>query len=96
MTHRLKNFDRVLSQLAGVGGDHEARIAGLLADAVVGGIRIGIFGAVIIGVIGAFLGNWLFAQLHIRIAANSLIVSIITAFVGAVILLLFLRGLRRA
>ncbi len=71
-------------------------VAGLLADALVGGVRIGIIGAIVIGVIGAFLGNWLFAQLHIRIAANSLLVSIITAFVGSVILLLLLRGIRRA
>jgi uncharacterized membrane protein YeaQ/YmgE (transglycosylase-associated protein family) len=71
-------------------------IAGLLADALVGGLRIGVLGAIIVGIIGAFLGDWVFDQLNITIAADPLLVSIITAFVGAVILLLLLRGLRRA
>jgi uncharacterized membrane protein YeaQ/YmgE (transglycosylase-associated protein family) len=71
-------------------------IAGILADALVGGVRLGFLGATIIGIIGAFLGNWLFTQLHIRIAANPFLVSIITAFVGSVILLFLFRGIRRA
>ncbi len=70
-------------------------IAGLLADALVGRSRIGIVGAIVIGIIGAFLGSWLFRVLGITIAANPFLVSIITAFVGAVILLLLLRGLMR-
>ncbi len=71
-------------------------IAGLLADALVGGLRLGILGSIVIGMIGAFLGNWLFSLLNIRIPASPLIVSIVTAFVGSVILMLFLRGIRRA
>ena len=70
-------------------------VAGVLADAVVGGMRIGLIGAIIIGIIGAFIGTWLFGQLNINIRANEIIVTVIEAFVGAVILLLVLRLVRR-
>jgi uncharacterized membrane protein YeaQ/YmgE (transglycosylase-associated protein family) len=69
-------------------------IAGLLADAFVRGIRIGLVGAVVVGVLGAILGGWLFAQLGISLGTG-ILGEIIVAFVGAVILLLLMRGLRR-
>ena len=70
-------------------------VAGVLADAVVGGMRVGLIGAIIVGIIGAIIGGWLFGQLNINIRANAIIVTVIEAFVGAVILLLILRGVRR-
>ena len=69
-------------------------IAGLLADAVVKKPQVGVVGAVIVGILGAFIGGWLFSVLHIRIAVG-LVGDIITAFAGAVVLLLVLRALRR-
>jgi uncharacterized membrane protein YeaQ/YmgE (transglycosylase-associated protein family) len=69
-------------------------IAGLLADALVKGIRIGLVGAVVVGILGAFIGGWLFGALHISLGAG-FIGETITAFVGAVVLLVVLKLLRR-
>jgi uncharacterized membrane protein YeaQ/YmgE (transglycosylase-associated protein family) len=69
-------------------------IAGLLADAFVKGIRVGLVGAVIVGILGALIGGWLFSQLGISLGAG-IVGDIIVAFIGAVILLLLMRGMRR-
>ena len=69
-------------------------IAGILADWLVGGIRAGLIGAIIVGILGAFIGGWLFGVLHIS-AGSGFVGEVITALVGAVVLLLLLRGLRR-
>lgn len=68
-------------------------IAGWLAGKVVRGGGFGVIGDMIVGVIGALIGGWLFGKLGI--AAGGLIGAIITAFVGAVILILLLRLIRR-
>ena len=69
-------------------------IAGFLADAVIRGIRLGMLGKIVVGIFGGFLGGWLFGLLNINIASG-ILGQIIYAFVGAVILLLVLRMLRR-
>ena len=69
-------------------------IAGWLAGKVVRGGGFGIVGDMIVGVIGALIGGWLFGKLGI--AAGGLLGAIITAFVGAVILILILRVIKRA
>jgi len=69
-------------------------IAGWLAGRVMRGGGFGVVGDMVVGVIGAFLGGWLFGVLGI--SAGGLLGSIITAFVGAVILILLLRLIRRA
>lgn len=68
-------------------------IAGLLADAVVKGIRIGFLGAIIVGIVGGFLGGWLLGLLNINLGAG-ILGDILTAFIGAVILLFLLRAIR--
>jgi uncharacterized membrane protein YeaQ/YmgE (transglycosylase-associated protein family) len=68
-------------------------IAGWLAGKVVRGGGYGVIGDMVVGVIGALIGGWLFGQLGI--AAGGLLGAIITAFVGAVILILLLRLIRR-
>jgi len=69
-------------------------IAGWLAGKVMRGGGFGVVGDMIVGIIGAFLGGWLFGLLGIH--AGGLIGSIVTAFVGAVVLLLLLRLIKRA
>ena len=69
-------------------------IAGWLAGQVMKGGGFGIVGDMIIGVIGAFLGGWLFSLMGI--SAGGTIGAIITAFVGAVVLILLLRLIKRA
>ena len=70
-------------------------IAGLLASLAVGGVGYGILGDIVIGIVGAFLGNWLFGALRLRVPFGGLGGTIFVAFIGAVVLLLLLRVLRR-
>jgi uncharacterized membrane protein YeaQ/YmgE (transglycosylase-associated protein family) len=70
-------------------------VAGWLAGKIVRGGGFGIIGDIIVGVIGAFIGTWLFGVLKIGIGINFWVDAIITATVGAVILLFILRLIRR-
>ena len=65
-------------------------IAGLLADAVVKRIRVGLLGSIIIGILGGFIGGYLFSLLGISIG-NGFLAKVVSAFVGAVLLLLIMR-----
>ena len=69
-------------------------IAGLLAEAFVRGIRVGLVGTVVVGILGALLGGWLFKQFGLHIGTG-IVNEIIAGFVGAVILLVLMRALRR-
>ena len=65
-------------------------IAGALAGRVVSGHGYGILGDLIVGAVGAFLGGWLFA-VAFGAGGGGFFVSLLTAFVGAVILLWVIR-----
>jgi uncharacterized membrane protein YeaQ/YmgE (transglycosylase-associated protein family) len=69
-------------------------VAGWLASAVVGG-GLGLVGDIVVGVVGAFLGGFVFRGLHIRVPFHGIASTICVAFVGAVVLLLVLRLIRR-
>lgn len=68
--------------------------AGWLAGKVMKGSGYGLIGDLIIGVVGAFLGGWIFGLLHI--AAGGLLGLLVTAFIGAVVLVWLLRMIKRA
>lgn len=70
-------------------------VAGVLASFVVGG-GYGLLGDIVIGIIGAFIGGWLFGQLGLSTPFGGLPGTIFVAFIGAVVLLLLLRLIRRA
>jgi uncharacterized membrane protein YeaQ/YmgE (transglycosylase-associated protein family) len=73
-------------------------VAGWLAGLVVTGRGFGLVGDIIIGVVGALIGGWLLPRLGIHISAginNVEIGQFIEAFIGAVILLIILRLVRR-
>jgi uncharacterized membrane protein YeaQ/YmgE (transglycosylase-associated protein family) len=70
-------------------------IAGWLASAVVGG-GFGLVGDIVVGVVGAFLGGFIFRALHIGTPFHGLPGTIFVAFIGAIVLLLVLRLIRRA
>jgi len=53
-----------------------------------------LIGAIVVGILGAFIGGWLFSVLHIN-AGTGFVGDVIRALVGAVVLLLILRALRR-
>jgi uncharacterized membrane protein YeaQ/YmgE (transglycosylase-associated protein family) len=84
---RTMDFQSILIMIA-VGA-----VAGLLADWLIKGIRVGLIGAIIVGVLGGFIGGWLFGLLKIELGLG-ILGQIIAAFVGAVILLLVMRALR--
>jgi uncharacterized membrane protein YeaQ/YmgE (transglycosylase-associated protein family) len=62
---------------------------------VVRGGGFGLIGDIVVGIIGAVIAGWLLPRLGIFIGGG-FIAAIIDAFIGAVILLLIVRLLRRA
>ncbi|MEE8253489.1 MAG: GlsB/YeaQ/YmgE family stress response membrane protein, partial [Hyphomicrobium sp.] len=58
------------------------------------GYGFGLVGNIVVGVVGAFIGNWLFPQLGLWGA--DMIGMIISAILGAVILLVVIGLVRRA
>jgi uncharacterized membrane protein YeaQ/YmgE (transglycosylase-associated protein family) len=68
-------------------------IAGWLAEQVIRGPKYGLIGATILGVVGGMLGGSLassFLKLHNPVTGINLI-SILTAFLGALVLLVVIR-----
>lgn len=70
-------------------------VAGFLAGVAVKGGGFGLLGDIVVGIIGAFIGGWLLPQLGIQFGAG-IVAVIVTATIGAVVLLLLLRLVRRA
>ena len=69
-------------------------IAGWLAGLVVKGGGYGLFGDIAVGIVGAFIGGWLLPRLGINLGSG-LVPVVASATVGAVVLLLILRLVRR-
>jgi uncharacterized membrane protein YeaQ/YmgE (transglycosylase-associated protein family) len=69
-------------------------IAGWLAGMLMRGSGFGLLGNIIIGIIGAIIGGYVFRFFGVSTGDGFSIGSLITAFVGAVILL-FIIGLFR-
>jgi uncharacterized membrane protein YeaQ/YmgE (transglycosylase-associated protein family) len=71
-------------------------IAGFLAGVVVKGGGFGLIGDIIVGVVGGLLGGWISVTfLHMGGMSGINLPSILIAFIGAVVLLLLLRLIRR-
>ena len=69
-------------------------LAGVLADIVVKGIRLDLVSAIVVGILGGLLGGWLFRTVGFW-PGGGFVGSLVTAFVGAIVLLLILRAVRR-
>ncbi len=69
-------------------------IAGWLAGQIVRGTGFGLIGDICIGIVGAFIGSWLFPQLGIYFGVG-LVPAIINATLGAIILLVIIRLVKR-
>ena len=65
-------------------------VAGWLAGQIMRGGGFGLVGDLIVGVIGAFFGDWLFPRLGLHLGVG-VIAQIISAAVGAIILLFIIR-----
>ena len=70
-------------------------VAGWLAGLIVKGGGFGLFGNMVVGIIGAFLAGWLLPRVGFALGGG-LIGAVIHATIGAVILLLVVRVLKRA
>ena len=71
-------------------------IAGFLASKVVSGRGMGLLWDIVVGVIGAFVGGWLASLLGIGVSIGTFTIGgLISAFVGAVIVLAVFRLLTR-
>jgi uncharacterized membrane protein YeaQ/YmgE (transglycosylase-associated protein family) len=68
-------------------------VAGWLAGVIMKGSGYGLLGDIVIGIIGAFVGGFLFGLLGFE--AVGLIGRIISATVGAVVLIFILRLLKK-
>jgi uncharacterized membrane protein YeaQ/YmgE (transglycosylase-associated protein family) len=69
-------------------------IAGWLAGLVMKGGGYGVVGDIIVGIVGGLIGGFLASVVFGADAVNGInLVSIVTAFVGAVILIAILRAL---
>ncbi len=69
-------------------------VAGLLASFVIP-TGLDLIGAIVVGIIGAAIGFYLFPALGAHVSTNPTVASIITATVGAILLLFILRLVRR-
>ena len=69
-------------------------IAGWLAGMVMKGRGFGILGNIVVGVIGAFLGRFLINLLGFT--SSGLLGALITAFIGAIVLLAIVGALKKA
>ena len=70
-------------------------VAGWLAGLVVRGGGFGLVGHILVGIIGAFVAGFLFPAVGISLGAG-IVASILHATIGAVVLLLIVRVLKRA
>jgi uncharacterized membrane protein YeaQ/YmgE (transglycosylase-associated protein family) len=69
-------------------------IAGWLAGKLVKGGGFGLVGDLIVGVVGALIGGWLLPRLGIYLGAG-LLSAIASATIGAVVLLVIIKLVRR-
>jgi uncharacterized membrane protein YeaQ/YmgE (transglycosylase-associated protein family) len=71
-------------------------VAGWLAGLLVQGTGFGLVGDIVIGILGALIAAWLFPALGIALTlGGGIIGAILTAFIGAVILLLVVRVIKQ-
>jgi uncharacterized membrane protein YeaQ/YmgE (transglycosylase-associated protein family) len=70
-------------------------IAGWLAGQIMRGSGFGLIGDLVVGILGAFIGNWLWGVLRLPTIGNFWISAIVVSTVGALVLLLVLRLIRR-
>lgn len=68
--------------------------AGALAGVIVKGYGFGLPGNIVVGILGSFVGGFLFGHFHL-LHGGGVLGSLIGATLGAVILLLLIRLVRR-
>jgi uncharacterized membrane protein YeaQ/YmgE (transglycosylase-associated protein family) len=71
-------------------------IAGWLAGKIMSGGGFGLIGDIIIGIVGGFIGGWLWGVLGLPGIGPWWLTAIISATIGACILLFIIRLIKRA
>jgi uncharacterized membrane protein YeaQ/YmgE (transglycosylase-associated protein family) len=69
-------------------------LAGFIASKLVSGSGMGVLMDLVVGIVGSVLGGWIFALLGL--GAYGLIGRLVMAVIGAVVLLLLVRAIKRA
>jgi uncharacterized membrane protein YeaQ/YmgE (transglycosylase-associated protein family) len=69
-------------------------VAGFLAGQLVSGRGFGLIVDIIVGIVGSVIGNWVFGMLNIL--PVGLIGTLISATIGAVILLIIIKAIKKA
>jgi uncharacterized membrane protein YeaQ/YmgE (transglycosylase-associated protein family) len=69
-------------------------LAGFIASKLVSGSGQGLLMDLVIGIVGSVLGGWIFTLLGL--AAYGLVGQLIMAVIGAVVLLLIVRAIKKA
>jgi uncharacterized membrane protein YeaQ/YmgE (transglycosylase-associated protein family) len=70
-------------------------VAGWLAGLIVSGFGFGLLGNIVVGIIGAFIAGFLFPRLGFSLGGGVL-AAIVHATLGAVILLVIIKVVKRA
>ena len=71
-------------------------IAGFAASKVLSGKGMGLLWDIVVGILGAFLGGWLAGLAGLPVSTGTLTMGgLLSAFVGAVILLVVVRALTK-
>ncbi len=70
-------------------------VAGWLAGLMVKGFGFGLLGNIVVGIVGAFIAGWLFPTLGFSLGSG-IVAAILHATIGAVVLLVLLRVIKRA
>ena len=68
-------------------------IAGFVASKVLSGKGMGLLWDIVVGILGAFVGGWLASLVGLPVSPGTFTIGgLLSAFVGAVILLIILRA----
>jgi uncharacterized membrane protein YeaQ/YmgE (transglycosylase-associated protein family) len=70
-------------------------IAGWLAGLIVKGFGFGLLGNIVVGIVGAFIASYLFPAIGVSLGTG-VIAAILHSTIGAVILLVLIRLIKRA
>jgi uncharacterized membrane protein YeaQ/YmgE (transglycosylase-associated protein family) len=68
-------------------------IAGFVASKVLSGKGMGLLWDIVVGILGAFVGGWLASLMGLQVSPGTFTIGgLLSAFVGAVILLIIFRA----
>ncbi len=70
-------------------------VAGWLAGLIVSGFGFGLIGNIVVGIVGAFIAGYLFPAIGISLGSG-IIAAILHSTIGAVILLVLIKVIKRA